>query len=140
LGSNTVIGQHGNGGTTRDFTGKIDEVRVYNRALTNAEIVALHGLVGHWKLTETSGTAATDSTLNVNNGTYLNGVSLGTSSNVPGYNVTSAVFDGTNDYVSTSSESYYDVAGPLSVAAWVKVTAFDKAYQSILTKGDSSWR
>jgi hypothetical protein len=63
----------------------IDEVRVYNRVLTNSEIVALHGLVGHWKLTETSGTTATDSTLNANHGTYQNGLSLAASSQVPEY-------------------------------------------------------
>jgi Concanavalin A-like lectin/glucanases superfamily len=139
-GSNTVIGQHGNAGTTRDFTGRIDEVRVYNRVLTNSEIIALHGLIGHWKLTESSGTTATDSTLNASNGTYLNGVSLATSSKVPGYLVQAAVFDGTNDYVSVPNESLYDTTGPLSVSVWIKVAAFDKNWQAILTKGDTSWR
>jgi hypothetical protein len=115
-------------------------VRVYNRVLTNSEIVALHGLVGHWKLTETVGTTATDSTLNANHGTYTNGVSLGTSSNVPGYNVKAAVFDGTNDYVAVSNESLYDITGSMSVAAWIRVTAFDANYQAIVTKGVSAWR
>jgi Concanavalin A-like lectin/glucanases superfamily len=108
--------------------------------LTSSEIVELHGLVGHWKLTETSGTTAIDSTLNVSNGTYTNGVSLGTSTNVPGYNVKAAVFDGTNDYVAVPNESLYDITGSLSVAAWIKVTSFTSAWQAIVTKGDSAWR
>ncbi|WP_160167686.1 DUF4347 domain-containing protein [Methylomonas sp. MK1] len=40
-GSNSFIGKHGNGGTTYDFNGKIDDARVYNRALTTAEIATL---------------------------------------------------------------------------------------------------
>ena len=39
-GPDFFIGKHGNGGTTYDFTGSIDDVRVYNRAL-NAQEVAL---------------------------------------------------------------------------------------------------
>jgi len=38
LGTKTVVGAHGNGQTTYDFNGKIDDVRVYNRALCPAEI------------------------------------------------------------------------------------------------------
>ena len=37
-GPNTQIGRHGNGGNSFDFNGKMDEVRVFNRALTAAEI------------------------------------------------------------------------------------------------------
>jgi hypothetical protein len=40
-GANSFIGKHGNGGTTYDFNGMIDEARVYSRALTAAEIAAL---------------------------------------------------------------------------------------------------
>ena len=42
LGANTVIGRHGNGSTTFDFTGKIDDVRVYARALCPAEILLIY--------------------------------------------------------------------------------------------------
>jgi len=40
-GANTFIGKHGNGGTTWNFTGEIDDVRIYNRALTAQEIATL---------------------------------------------------------------------------------------------------
>jgi hypothetical protein len=46
LGTKTVIGRHGNGSTTFDFTGKIDDVRVYNRALCPSEIADLYDLGG----------------------------------------------------------------------------------------------
>jgi hypothetical protein len=44
LGTKLVVGAHGNGGTAFDFTGKIDDVRVYSRALCPADIQALHDL------------------------------------------------------------------------------------------------
>jgi endonuclease/exonuclease/phosphatase family metal-dependent hydrolase len=41
LGSSFFLGQHGNGGVHHNFNGTIDQVRVYGRALTAAEISAL---------------------------------------------------------------------------------------------------
>jgi hypothetical protein len=41
LGTKTVIGAHGNGGTTWDFTGRVDDVRVYNRAICPTEVQTL---------------------------------------------------------------------------------------------------
>ncbi len=41
LGGNSYIGVHGDGGTTHNFTGLMDEVRVYTRALTDQEIATL---------------------------------------------------------------------------------------------------
>jgi hypothetical protein len=42
LGTKTAVGSHGNGGTSFDFNGRLDDIRVYNRALCPAEIAALH--------------------------------------------------------------------------------------------------
>jgi hypothetical protein len=42
-GANTIIGAHGNGGTTWDFVGKIDETRIYTgRALNIGDIQQIH--------------------------------------------------------------------------------------------------
>ena len=41
LGADSFIGKHGNGSTTYDFTGKIDDARVYSRVLTADEIATL---------------------------------------------------------------------------------------------------
>lgn len=67
-GANTLIGRHGNSATDRDFTGLLDDVRVYGYALTASEVAELYGLIGHWKLNETSGTTAADSTIFAKNG------------------------------------------------------------------------
>jgi hypothetical protein len=42
LGTNTYIGRHGNGQTAFDFAGKIDDARVYSRALSSSDIAALY--------------------------------------------------------------------------------------------------
>jgi hypothetical protein len=42
LGANTRIASHGNGGSTYDLTGRIDDVRVFNRALKAAEVYQLY--------------------------------------------------------------------------------------------------
>ncbi|MCA9061772.1 MAG: DUF4347 domain-containing protein, partial [Planctomycetaceae bacterium] len=50
LGANSFIGKHGNGGSTWDFTGLIDDARIYTRALSAAEVAEL----------ASAGTTATD--------------------------------------------------------------------------------
>jgi hypothetical protein len=90
-------------------------------------------------LNETAGSTAYDSSAMANNGTYQNGVVLaGTTAPLDGDSA--AVFDGNNDYVSVSSESTYDLTGPITVASWIKVSSFTKNWQAILTKGNNAWR
>jgi hypothetical protein len=97
-------------------------------------------LRGHWKLTDVSGAVAADSSSTPHAGTYLNGVSLASSSSVPVDGAVAAMFDGVNDYVAISTESYFDFTGPMTVAAWVRVSTFTKNFQAIVCKGDSAWR
>ncbi|MEX2187782.1 MAG: LamG-like jellyroll fold domain-containing protein [Pirellulales bacterium] len=42
LGTDLFIGRHGNGGTTLDFGGRIDELRIFNGTLTDGEIQSLY--------------------------------------------------------------------------------------------------
>lgn len=97
-------------------------------------------LRGHWKLTDTSGTVAADSSSTPHNGAYLNGVTLAASAPVPVDDAVAATFDGVNDYVAISTESYFDFTGQMTVAAWVRVSTFTKNFQAIVCKGDSAWR
>ncbi|HPE33776.1 MAG TPA: T9SS type A sorting domain-containing protein [Bacteroidales bacterium] len=56
----------------------------------------------------------------------------------PGYALD---FDGTDDYVSIlNNESNFDFTTAMTIEAWIKVDAFDKEWQAIVTKGDGSWR
>ena len=69
------------------LNGKMDDVRIWDRALNAGEVSALYnlyvepdittGLVGHWPLDETSGTTSFDSSGNGNDGTMENGLDAG---------------------------------------------------------------
>ena len=48
-------------------------------------------------------------------------------------------FDGAS-YVSVEGSPEFDITEQITVAAWIKVNAFDREWQSVVTKGDSSWR
>jgi len=92
-------------------------------------------LVAHWKLDESEGSVAKDSAGN-NNGTLVGNPKWQPSGKVGG----ALHFDGDGDCVEVSNESAFDITGLLTVAAWIKVTQFDKGWQAIVTKGDSTWR
>lgn len=105
---------------TRYFDGKIDEVRLYREALTDAEVAELHGLVGHWKLDETSGSIATDYSGVNNQGHYWNGAAPGGAGPYPGDGDTAAVLEGSDEHVGAyPTETYDNINETMSVAAWV---------------------
>jgi hypothetical protein len=111
-----------------DFNGKIDEVRVYSRALSATEVESLYaqgqtdktnssvsqpqgtgrldsGLALYWPLDDESGTSATDESTNNNTGTLTNGPTWTTGQ------IGSAVdFDGSDDYVTVADTAVHDVA------------------------------
>jgi hypothetical protein len=76
----------------------------------------------------------------MNNGTYTSGPTLAAAGPYPGNGDKAANFDGTDDHVAITNEYYYDIAGPISVAAWIKVDTFTKQWQAVVTKGDTAWR
>ncbi|MHC4543355.1 MAG: ankyrin repeat domain-containing protein [Planctomycetota bacterium] len=49
-------------------------------------------------------------------------------------------FDGDGDYVDCGNDWTFDITGSITVAAWIKVNAFDKGWQTIVAKGDTAWR
>lgn len=66
------------------FQGLIGDVRIYNRALSQSEITAIHtgfpendGLAGYWTFDEGEGTTANDISGNNNTGTLMNGNTAG---------------------------------------------------------------
>ncbi|HBG78522.1 MAG TPA: hypothetical protein DDW84_06745 [Phycisphaerales bacterium] len=49
-------------------------------------------------------------------------------------------FDGSGDYIDIGNAANLNITSKITVAAWIRVNTFDKAYQAVITKGDSSWR
>jgi type II secretory pathway pseudopilin PulG len=91
--------------------------RVYLRVNANTG-----GVVGCWKLDETSGTTAVDSSGNGNNGALVNMTSPGCW--VAGQIGGALVFDGSDDYVDlgTDSSLNFGDSEPFTIAAWIKTT------------------
>ncbi len=106
------------------FIGKLDEVRIYNRALSASEVSDLYnyapGPIAHWKFDEGVGTTAYDSSSNGNN------ASFGTGSSTPtwttGKTGKALNFDG-NDYVTGTGIGLPNGTNPKTIEAWFKTTA-----------------
>jgi hypothetical protein len=129
-----------NGDGTYRFDGSIDDVRIYNRALSANEIQKLfnkgqtktaktqtpsssslsNGLVGHWTFDGPKMIGGVlDSSGNGKHG-VLNGQTSTTT--VPGRFGQALYFDNTNDFVAIPGfESTFDGATAMSVSAWFKM-------------------
>src|SRR3989338_9026057 len=126
------------------FSGSIDDVRMYNRALSAAEIQALYksgaqkftapptnlGLVGYWSMNENTGTIAGDASGNNNRGILTNGPTW-----VDGKRGKALNFDGSNDYVGVPDNNL-DGMATLSYGAWFKVNV--RQYSHIVNKQHSA--
>lgn len=117
------------------YNGQLDEMRIYNRALSPDEVSTLYnfapGPVGYWKMDEKSGSSAADSSGNGLTGTLTNGPKWG-----QGKVGDSTVFDGTDDYIDLGTSSTL-VLNTFSVSAWVKTTSTNA--QEIFAKKSRSY-
>ncbi|MFP4314260.1 MAG: LamG-like jellyroll fold domain-containing protein, partial [Alphaproteobacteria bacterium] len=115
------LGQRGN--SSFFFDGSLDDIRVDSRALSDQEISNLYnnisnGLVGHWRLDETSGTTAADSSDFGNDGT-MQGSMDGASDTGPGAIGTSLSFDGVDDYIRLPNSDILKPALPVTLSVWI---------------------
>lgn len=133
-----TLGDNG-GSQDQGFTGKLDEFRIYNTALSAAQIKALYdagqsdksnssvsqsqgtgrldsGLKQYWRMDEGTGSSTSDSSTNAYTGTLTDGPTWST-----GQIGGAITFDGTDDYVATSDTSPVPNRG--TIAFWVNTTA-----------------
>ncbi|GJL86179.1 MAG: hypothetical protein DHS20C02_19540 [Micavibrio sp.] len=120
------IGATGSG--SYPFLEQIDDMRIYNRALSDAEVEDIYntgitdGLVGWWKLDETTGATMLDSSGTGNDGTW----SDSSGNSVAEETITAAIddgidFDGINDEISITDSSLWDFAGnSRTISVWFK--------------------
>jgi hypothetical protein len=127
------------GGFAYRFSGLMDEVRIYNRALS-AEEVRYHynrsGPVAQWKFDEGSGSTAYDSMENSNDGVLYGEMAsstTGTSGWVSGKQGTALAFDGVNDYVDVGGS--YSLSGNRTITAWIYPNTNTGLGSPILTGG-----
>jgi len=113
------------------FQGQIDEVKIYNRALTEAEVKYHYnhgGPVAHWDMDEGSGAKINDKSGNGNDGTLVNGPTW-----TQGKYGSALSFDGVDDYVDAGNQQNLQITGPITITAWVK-TSNVTSYNGIVTK------
>jgi hypothetical protein len=102
-----------------------------------AEDPSTSGLVGWWKLNESGGLQARDSSGNGYHGTLVGKPTWRREGGAIGG---ALEFDGTGDYVVIGNQRQFDITDEITVAAWIKVNRFDRNWQAIVGKGDLSWR
>lgn len=118
------------------FNGKIDDVHLYNHALSPTEVQSLYdwapGPVGWWKLDENTGAAANDSSGLGNTGTLTNSPSW-----TRGKFGSALSFDGSDDYVVAADSTNLSVTGNLTLESWIKLSAISSG-QTITGKWDET--
>ena len=148
-------------GASALFNGKIDDVRLYNRALSAAEILQLYnntkgakvnvtntakasdantslatGLVGHWTFDgKDMYQNVVDSSGNGNTG-YLSGFTSTTT--VPGKIGQALTFDGVNDYVNAGTGITWSADQTKSVSVWLKTSTVSKTFVNQARTADSA--
>jgi len=146
--SNVIIGR----AVSNYFSGSIDDVRIYNRALSAGEVSTLYhlgtdvvaapeaskgntsGLVGYWSFdgSDISGTTVTDLSISGNSGTITSATpALGKLGQALSFNGTSSVVT----IADADSLSFGNGAtdSPMSVSAWINMN--DASEFKILSKG-----
>jgi hypothetical protein len=118
------------GGVTASDTGTITVSRPSPACLTAAQVR------GCWHFDELTGTTAIDSSGNANNGTYLNGVTLG----VGGVFMTAIQLDGVNDVVRVPDSNSLDVGDDFSLEGWVKRSAPASKTLEMFNKGANGFQ
>jgi len=102
------------------YSGILDEVRIYNRALSSAEVSQLYnyapGPVAYYNFDEGVGTTAFDSSGNGNNGVWSG---TGTHWDTGKYGKAGR-FNGSDDYVNAGSATSLDLVNEITLEAWVK--------------------
>ncbi len=143
--SGTFLNSDGNlrigSGDSEHFTdGQIDEVRLYNRALTPLEIEYLYswspGPVAHWTFDQNTGTSAYD--YSTNNFTATLGTSTATPSWVSGKFNSALSFDG-GDHATVANDDKLVLGNQdFTVSAWVIDRNDDASYYTWLAKGETA--
>jgi tetratricopeptide (TPR) repeat protein len=94
-------------------------------------------MVALWKLDESSGSAAADSSGNNCAGTLTGNPQWQPSGGKLGG---ALEFDGDGDYVKIGNEAIFDFTNEITVAAWVNIATVPEMWTAIVTKGNSAGR
>jgi hypothetical protein len=95
------------------------------------------GLLAWWKFDESGGQDAADASPYGNTGKVVGEARWQPAGGRVGGTME---FNGKNNYVRIGNEIAFDITDEITVAAWVKVRAFNRTWQTVVAKGDHTWR
>lgn len=132
----------GRGASAGYFNGAMDEVRVYNYALSAAEISALYNNsqatsfnpIASYHFSEGSGTTTSDSSENGNTCTISGAVWTNSGKSGKALN-----FDGNYTYLDCGTKSSLNLNSSFTASAWVKTNKSSETYQAILMKSENNY-
>ena len=128
---------------TENFAGSLDDVRIYNRALSASEITKLYSsglsivnasqntkqtsdLVGYWSFNQPDFTDKIYDRSGQGNDAYFSGGATSTAKTI-GKVGQGMRFDGVDDYVSAGFDSSLNITGQVTLSAWVKLSSAPSA-------------
>ena len=124
-------------GSYLSSTSKLDDVRLYNRALSNTDVSTVYnfapGPIAYYDLNAGSGTAILDKS-----GSGLVGIAAGTPAWISGKYGKALDFDGTNDVVTVNDNSIIKPK-EITVSYWMKLDAQVAFGVPIMKTSSSSW-
>jgi hypothetical protein len=134
-GGSVSIGADPDG--TNAWAGKIDEVRIYNRALDATEAANLYNLstgpIVYYDFNSSSGNILYDKSGNGRNSTLYG---MSDSSWVSGYQGSALYFNGVDDYVDLGTDSWLDIAGgDFTISLWARWTEATGNARALLNLG-----
>ena len=106
-------------GSTEYWEGALRDFRVYNTKLSAAEVAELYGILANWKLDESSGSVAIDSSGQGNDATYVGSPTLGEAGAYPPMTNTSIRLDGSSQSVSLGTSLLNDL-DEFTLAGWFR--------------------
>ena len=130
------------------FNGKMDDLRIWNRALTMQELRdqmetqlagSESGLMGYWQFNESKGRVAKDSSGNGNDATLINMIEPPwTFENPDPIEISKpkeryVEFDGNNDMLEIPYAKWFN--GDLTIEAWIKPRSIKKAWNRLMQLG-----
>ncbi len=107
---------------TNHFNGSIDEVVIYNRSLSDSEVLAMYQ---RGRANDSSATPAKNNSCQLV-GPVQTGGKVGTALS----------FDGSNDYVDCGNDTSLNMAGDFSMDAWIYLNSSGIITHRIMSKGD----
>jgi hypothetical protein len=141
---NVWIGDNSQTSDRRYWDGLIDELKIYDRALSEGEVMYLAGMRPTPVDPGTEGLVAyyaMENDVNDSSGNGLNGTIFGDPNFVAGYEGMALDLDGVGDYVDCGYDPLFDVlTNEITVSAWVTIRSIANQWAAIAAKGEYAWR